>query len=693
MSFLEKYLRVCAYALLLTPLLFSLYLSSPYIFTQVHFTQAVVGLSLVPLLFLWIFDQTSRPRLSFELLLLATFGTSLLMVNIASLNTTASYLGRWERFGGVIDWLYIYGYFFLLVTALRAREQWIFYFRTLVAIGTVVALFAWSQLFSLFGIYFFGARLFSTVGNPSFLSAYLLLVIGLTCYLLLIDRPRFRVLYGAAISIQTPILILANTRSTILGLAVAIVLMVLFFGFTAKKSDRKTNARRVSVLISLALSILVTFIVLSIDRSQVSAFTERYDPIKGSQTINSRLANWQMAVQGILERPWTGWGDNNYHLVFERYYDPRLYLGWGQSTFFDKPHNEFLERGVATGFFGLLSYLLFLATPLYCWLRRGRMNESETTLLMFLLGYYLYLLFFFHSIADTLIFFVYLAYFYHLQGPRQSHSAHGHAPNWLAMSALLISAGFVLSVQTRVVAASFFARAAERETDLQKKVANFSVAWSLSEQAREVAVVKLAQSLEPVTSPENIGAYEQLRDWTFEIVQKHPLDGRFLTLLARVYRNTSGFFPDRLLPAMNVSSIALSISPKDPQLYQLRGLIFLDLAVSTSKPAAKEQFMSAAISDFEAGLRHAPQAFDLNLLLLGTQGVRDQNFDTLLAYMEGTYLGLAPEHFRMIISFLYNYREKETLRAVIEFIERLPDPPYAFKSDLMGFAHNLFGQL
>jgi len=42
----------------------------------------------------------------------------------------------------------------------------------------------------------------------------------------------------------------------------------------------------------------------------------------GEATIYARIAVWNVARQGFLERPILGWGPENFDLVFAKYYNP-----------------------------------------------------------------------------------------------------------------------------------------------------------------------------------------------------------------------------------------------------------------------------------------------------------------------------------------------------------------------------------
>jgi O-antigen ligase len=72
-----------------------------------------------------------------------------------------------------------------------------------------------------------------------------------------------------------------------------------------------------------------------------------------------------MAIKGIAEKPFIGWGQESFNYVFNKYYDPRMY---NQEQWFDRAHNVFFDWLTAGGILGLGTYLFFFGTLLwYLW--------------------------------------------------------------------------------------------------------------------------------------------------------------------------------------------------------------------------------------------------------------------------------------------------------------------------------------
>jgi len=120
-----------------------------------------------------------------------------------------------------------------------------------------------------------------------------------------------------------------------------------------------------------------------------------------------------------LERPIFGWGQENYYLVFQKYFDPRLYQ---QEPWFDRSHNVVFDWLIHAGFLGLISYFSLIGLSLWLIfrsLRRGLIAPFEGLIVAALfLTYFLQNIFVFDNLNTYLPFFAFLAYTEFLAFPR-----------------------------------------------------------------------------------------------------------------------------------------------------------------------------------------------------------------------------------------------------------------------------------
>jgi cytochrome c-type biogenesis protein CcmH/NrfG len=111
----------------------------------------------------------------------------------------------------------------------------------------------------------------------------------------------------------------------------------------------------------------------------------------------------------VKERPILGWGQENYAIVFDKYYDPRMYA---QEPWFDRVHDIVMDWLIAGGFLGLLSYLsIFGATLWALWKRASVFTAAEKSIFTGLLaGYFFHNLTVFDNVTSYILFGFVLAY-------------------------------------------------------------------------------------------------------------------------------------------------------------------------------------------------------------------------------------------------------------------------------------------
>lgn len=104
---------------------------------------------------------------------------------------------------------------------------------------------------------------------------------------------------------------------------------------------------------------------------------------------------WEISERAIAERPWFGWGGDNFERVFEQHFDNRLLQeNYGNEAWFDRAHNVYIDQLVDNGIVGLGLYLLVYAvlagTLLYVALRaKGRNDALLASLLLIYFGLHL----------------------------------------------------------------------------------------------------------------------------------------------------------------------------------------------------------------------------------------------------------------------------------------------------------------
>ena len=394
----------------------------PYI-TGKNFTfRVIVEIISGAWLALALISPQYRPRRSW---ILAAFALFVLVMAIADAQGANPFKSFWSNFERMDGWVTLIHLLMLLVVAasiLTTEKLWRRFWQMSLVISVLVAGYGYLQIAGALalgegGASGLGARIDATFGNPIYLAAYMLFHVFIAALLWVQmwnalkpgNRTLLSLWYGAAIGLDAFALLFTGTRGTTLGLIGGAGLALLLFALSSEASQK---LKRTTAVIFAAVIILGGGLWVARNTSFVHSvgFLDRLASISPTDsTTMSRLLNMGIAWQGVKERPIFGWGQENYAIVFDKYYDPRMY---GQEPWFDRTHDIIFDWWVAGGTLGLLSYLsIFAATFWVLWKRASGFSAAEKSILTGLLaGYFFHNLFVFDNVTSYILFAFVLAY-------------------------------------------------------------------------------------------------------------------------------------------------------------------------------------------------------------------------------------------------------------------------------------------
>lgn len=164
-----------------------------------------------------------------------------------------------------------------------------------------------------------------------------------------------RLLYLACAVVLTAGLVQLSSKSVFIALFLAINIAVPYFLLQGVK-------RRRYAMIATSLSVLLVAGILS-----SAAFRERYvtelakdlSPAKAGESIDSRLARWNVIIKLIEKKPVAGYGTGTeLALLHDNFFTNRLYNSFLHNL---NAHNQYLSFLLKSGVIGLLIYLGTLA--------------------------------------------------------------------------------------------------------------------------------------------------------------------------------------------------------------------------------------------------------------------------------------------------------------------------------------------
>ena len=388
----------------------------PYITGKNFAFRILVELMAGGYLLLALRDPKYRPRASWIFWAVAAFVAWMAVATLFSVDPIKSFWSNFERMEGYLTVLHLFVYFVVMGAVLATEDLWNRFLNTSIGVSAVMGFYALAQALHLFGFApssQSGARADTSFGNATYLAVYMLFHIFLTLFMLTRTRksPLLQSLYGVALVLQFVALFLTETRGAQLGVIGGIVVAALWVLWQAREPQWRF-LRRSALGGLIAIAVLVGGFIAIRNTSFVrnSTALSRLASISlNDSTVRSRLIYiWPMALKGGLEKPVTGWGQENFNYVFNQNYQPGM---WDQEQWFDRAHNQFLDWLIAGGVPAFLLYVSFFALAVWAIIRSSRLSAPEQGALLGLLaGYAFNNLFVFDNLISAAYFFALLAF-------------------------------------------------------------------------------------------------------------------------------------------------------------------------------------------------------------------------------------------------------------------------------------------
>ena len=511
--------------------------------------------------FLALSNPDYRPKSSWITKSVLLFIAVMFVADIFGANPYKSIWSNYERMEGFVLIAHLAMYYVVLSSVLNTRQLWERFFNTWIISSIVMSLYAVMQLAGTIVISQGGVRVDATFGNAAYLAIYLVMNIFLCVYMIFRKRgqswPKY--VYGGAIVLQTIILYFTATRGAILGIIGGILLTGLFMAW--KERGNKTVRRTAYGFLAGAVLIVGVFFVLR-DTSVVqnSPVLSRFSHMGIAEfKTQGRSYIWPMAVEGFLDRPILGWGQESFNFVFNKYYDPGLY---GQEEWFDRTHNMVLDWLIAGGIVGLLSYIsMYVALFYYIWRKKTVLELSERSVLTGMVAAYVFHnLFVFDMLISYMIFFAILAYVHSINLDRGAPDNNKN-PKTFSDNTISFIAGPAILVLTLVVI--YFvnipaigankvliqAITPQKNGDIEINLELFKKVFSYNSFGSTEAIEQLTQITSQMASAPNVSDeskkkfYDLTKEKLEEKISKTPHDARYM-VFAGSFLNRFGQYED-----------------------------------------------------------------------------------------------------------------------------------------------------
>jgi len=311
------------------------------------------------------------------------FAALYILTTVTSVVPQLSFWGSYNRRQGTYIALSYMAIFLLMLETLRRRQQLERLIAVVLLTSLPVALYGIIQHYNLEPLVWIGgsgaARVESTLGNPIFVAAYLIMVVPLTVGRLVGALPGAEKktvssfvragCYFLLLALQLLCIYFTQSRGPVIGLMGG---LFFFFLLLAVSKGRKGLALTV---IGLSTGLILLPLVLNLPNSPLAFIKQtpylgRFGRIfeTGSGSGRQRVLIWEGDVALISADPvraLIGHGPETICVAFNPYFSAELADMCGPHLTVDRSHNETFDLLVTMGLAGLSAYLLLVGSVFY----------------------------------------------------------------------------------------------------------------------------------------------------------------------------------------------------------------------------------------------------------------------------------------------------------------------------------------
>ena len=379
------------------------------------------------LFFLWVFvacfDKNYRPKKSPILIAISATLFFLTLSTIFGANPYRSFWSNYERMEGLVGHIHLFLYFLILVSVLRTKKDWKWFFTSLLGFSFILTVYGFLQFFGFLEIHQSGNRLDATLGNATYYAIFMIFSLFLVAYFLAKTKNKWlRLGLGILFVLDTLLVFMTATRGAILGLIGAAFLFAILVSIFSH--NKKIHYGALGVIGSIILVVTLFLVFKNTSFIQNNYVLTRFSGISFSETTTqSRLTIWQMAFKGFLERPFLGWGPENFNIMWNKYFEPILYK---QEPWFDRAHNIIFDWLISSGILGFLAYWSIWGAAIFVLIKGYRKKQFSAVEISLFSGlfaaYAFHNLFVFDNLTSYFLFFSILGYL-HFRGTEMSSPA------------------------------------------------------------------------------------------------------------------------------------------------------------------------------------------------------------------------------------------------------------------------------
>ncbi len=338
---------------------------------------------------------------------------------------------------------------------------------------------------------------------------------------------------------------------------------------------------------------------------------------------------WNSAWQGFKERPILGYGQENFYVVFNKYFNPEIYSHANSRIWFDRAHNIFLDHLITGGIIGLILYALLILGPAWILFKKGVLHKTkeqedrdkvkktvnlpEQILLLAVIAFVIQGLVVFEALVTYIPLFLMLAYIaskYSQPIKRWNNSKIILSIMIVYLVALFPIMHFVNVKETKANSTLLQAMRLQN-IDIEKSFETFfeSIEYNtLGKQEFRRRAVEYLDALiynQPGVSAQMNSYVERMDEELKKRIEEVPADVTNYLLLMRHYNSSYVFNSDRLFEVEPIGQLALEYSPTRPHIYYELGyadMYLYNYFIDQDNTEEAQKYQQSSIDNFDKSI-------------------------------------------------------------------------------------------
>ena len=606
------------YGGLLLPLIFVPKVIFPFVFSKLLYFQILIGLTFPAYLALAWMEPKYRPKLSLLYSAVAAYFVALTLSVIFAVDPVRGWWGNQERMNGLFTLLHFFAWFTMVTTMLKTWDAWKNILHYQIVLSVFMAIVALLQKpFPKLLMFQASDRVGGLLDNPIYMAAYQIFNLFFIALIWMRGASKqMKIWLAVAAIFDIAAFIAASSRGALVGLAAGVAMFAVVYAILSPSKKAKATVLTVAIAGLLSYGVLYTFRETAFVKS-----TPLYRLTDLRATTETRFIAWKIAWQGFLERPLTGWGLDNFHILFNEKYNPQSLRFGYYETWFDRAHNTVMDALSMTGMFGFLTFFGMFGATFYSTIRafKKKWIDIPTASVFFGLpvAYFFQNLFVFDQPAGyTMSFFMYA---FVAAATTSAFAGKTEEPvEGKAQNAPLVTYGIAMAIMLLVVwrtsilpakasiltinSNNYFAGGLYAQAlDFAKQAAAIPTPY-LDEQtflqSRNLMSLKDSNALDKTDWK---AWYALVTDVTDRHLADHPRNTHPHFIYGRFLQSFGPLVPEATAKAEQEYLAAIKTSPKRQQLYFTLGRFYIEAG---KKQEGYEQFQSAVEFDPEIGEAH-----------------------------------------------------------------------------------------